>query len=406
MQLKWMLPIVILFYLPCAKLIAGDTGYVRCQAGEGYVYLYQSVDNFQVVANLRCGQKVEIVDPQNNSRVRVRTADGKEGYIPQSGLTASAIGSQQQDMAPAPSPSVSTPEPAPAPAPAASVRLPSAGYSPAAGPRSEERGYSRIEIFGGYSLMLPSSTALQSLNGFPVPIGGETPGTPSQCGFSPCTFLFDFSTPAINPKITKMNGFDSFITVNGNKWLGVDGGISYNRGSINATTNLTSTSCPSGQILVPFGVGCLPGTSPSFNLPITNLFFGGGPRFTYRHRGFEVFGHFLFGYDRTSSNNTASVNGGFTAPASNFFDQTAGNTSHFCVTGGLTQQQSPCQIGNGYEVNNTILSSVAFAAGGGADITLVKHMAVRVQFDVFPTHQNQQYQMNEKLSFGPVISFK
>src|SRR5690349_20277038 len=107
-KLKLPFVIILLWFLSSTNLAATDTGYIRCQAGEGYVYLYQTADNFQVLANLRCGQRVEIIDPQNNDRVRVQTADGKEGYIPQSGLTASAIDPQQE--APGASSTVVMPE--------------------------------------------------------------------------------------------------------------------------------------------------------------------------------------------------------------------------------------------------------------------------------------------------------
>src|ERR1700730_4787352 len=157
MRIKLILPFVgILLFLSGAKLAAAGTGYIRCQAGEGYVYLYQTADNFQVLANLRCGQRVEIVDPQNNTRVKVRTADGKEGYISQSGLAASAMDPQQD--APAASSTVVNPEAASEPAPALSVRIPSpfSGHSGNRASRLEERDYSRIEIFGACSMEIPA----------------------------------------------------------------------------------------------------------------------------------------------------------------------------------------------------------------------------------------------------------
>src|ERR1700676_5376309 len=104
----------IALLLSCAKLTAGDTGSIRCQAGEGYVYLYQSAENFQVLADLKCGQKVEIVEAQNNTMARVRTVDGKEGYIFKTALTAIVSAAQPQGTASSPAPSVVTSQPAPA----------------------------------------------------------------------------------------------------------------------------------------------------------------------------------------------------------------------------------------------------------------------------------------------------
>jgi len=83
--------------LLAANAIAGDTGSIRCQAGESYVYLYQAPDNFQVLANLKCGQNVEIVAAQGSAMVRIRTSDGKEGYISKSEVTAITSATQQPD---------------------------------------------------------------------------------------------------------------------------------------------------------------------------------------------------------------------------------------------------------------------------------------------------------------------
>jgi tetratricopeptide (TPR) repeat protein len=89
---------------------AGDTGSIHCQGGESYVYLYQAPDNFQVLANLKCGQKVEIVAAQNSAMVRIRTNDGKEGYISKSEVTAISSATQQPDT----NSSATNPKPIPA----------------------------------------------------------------------------------------------------------------------------------------------------------------------------------------------------------------------------------------------------------------------------------------------------
>jgi hypothetical protein len=239
MRIKLILPfVIILWFLFSAKLAAAETGYIRCQAGEGYVYLYQTVDNFQVLANLRCGQRVEIVDPQDNARVRVRTADGKEGYIPQSGLTASAI---QQD-APAASSTVVSPEAASAPAPAASVRMPSAfgGYSGNRASGSEEREYSRLEIFGSYSMEIPAPSW----------------GLPSN---------------------TRGMGIDTSASINLNRSLALEGDLGWNRAKAN------------------FG---------GITAIDRSMLFSGGPRYAYRQGRLSVFTHGLFGANRLSASSS------------------------------------------------------------------------------------------------------
>ncbi len=238
MRIKFMLPfVIILLFLSSAKLAAAGTGYIRCQAGEGYVYLYQTVDSFQVLANLKCGQRVEIVDLQTGARVRVRTADGKEGYIPQSGLTPSAIDPQQD--APAASSTASPP------APALSVRIPSAlsGYPGNHASRSEERDYSRIEIFGSYAMEIPAPSW----------------GLPSN---------------------TRGMGIDTSASINLNRWLALEGDLGWNR----ATANFAGITAIDRSML-----------------------FSGGPRYTYRQGRLSVFAHALFGANRLSASSSIPV---------------------------------------------------------------------------------------------------
>ena len=95
--------------------MAGGTGSIRCGADDSYVYLYQTADNFQVLANLKCGQKVEVVNAQSGAMVRVRTSDGKEGYISKSELTA--LVSTAPETTPSFAAQVAEPQPATAQAP-------------------------------------------------------------------------------------------------------------------------------------------------------------------------------------------------------------------------------------------------------------------------------------------------
>jgi Outer membrane protein beta-barrel domain len=241
MRIKLMFPFgAALLLLYSAKPAAADTGHIRCQAGEGYVYLYQTLDSFQVLANLRCGQQVEILDPQNDDRVRIRTDDGKEGYIPRSGLTGGAIDTRQE--APAASSSVVSRQAASVPAPAASVRLPSAfgGYSGNEASGSEERDYSRIEIFGSYSLEIPAPSW----------------GLPSN---------------------TRGTGIDASASINLRRWFAVEGEFGWNR----ATTNFTGITAIDRSML-----------------------FSGGPRYAYRQGRLSVFAHALFGANRLSASSS------------------------------------------------------------------------------------------------------
>jgi outer membrane immunogenic protein len=73
--------LVILSFLSSAKAKADDIAYAYCPLGEGYVFLYDTVTGFQVLANLKCGEKVDVVDTHDKERTKVRTANGKEGYV-------------------------------------------------------------------------------------------------------------------------------------------------------------------------------------------------------------------------------------------------------------------------------------------------------------------------------------
>ena len=154
--------LAVLCLVALANARAGDVGYISCPSGEGYVYLYQSLDSFQVLANLRCGEKVEIIDPRSNVRVKVKTLSGKEGYLPHSAVTASAPGSQQQNqqsLAPpnAPLPSASaTPPISPAQAPQPATELTRALSAQASGRKHiiPRGSHVYIEPMGGFDTAL------------------------------------------------------------------------------------------------------------------------------------------------------------------------------------------------------------------------------------------------------------
>jgi len=103
MRRKLFIGLGILFVLSTATAKADDIAYAYCPLGEGYVFLYDSPTSFQVLANLKCGQKLTVVDARDRDRTRVRTADGKEGYVVKSTITAP----QRQ---PATAPNASTPQ--------------------------------------------------------------------------------------------------------------------------------------------------------------------------------------------------------------------------------------------------------------------------------------------------------
>lgn len=68
---------------PC--VFAGETTPVQCAANDDRVWVYDSLTSFTVELRLKCGVPVEIVS-RVKGYVKIRTSDGKEGYIPDSAL--------------------------------------------------------------------------------------------------------------------------------------------------------------------------------------------------------------------------------------------------------------------------------------------------------------------------------
>src|SRR5690348_4422002 len=97
---KLLITLGMLFLLSTARAKADDFTYAYCPLGEGYVFLYDSVDGFQVLANLKCGQRLTVVDARSKDRIRVRTADGKDGYVVRSSATPVTTDGQRQADAP------------------------------------------------------------------------------------------------------------------------------------------------------------------------------------------------------------------------------------------------------------------------------------------------------------------
>ncbi len=112
---KVLIALGLLCFLSATRAKADDFVYAYCPMGEGYVFLYDTATGFQVLANLKCGQKVTVVGPEGSDRVHVRTADGREGFVPKSSITGALPGTKQQPTA---APNASVPQPPAQPQPA------------------------------------------------------------------------------------------------------------------------------------------------------------------------------------------------------------------------------------------------------------------------------------------------
>lgn len=67
------------------SVFAGETTPVQCAANDDRVWVYDSLTNFTVELRLKCGAPVEVVG-RAKGYVKIKTADGKEGYVPDAAL--------------------------------------------------------------------------------------------------------------------------------------------------------------------------------------------------------------------------------------------------------------------------------------------------------------------------------
>lgn len=150
--------ISILILLCSAVVKADDFVYAYCPLGEGYVSLYDTVVGFQVLADLKCGEELTVVDVSDKDRTRVRTASGKEGYVFKYTITTAPFATQAQAVAP-PSLGNQQPKPRPEGQPKAKSQVqpqPRSLPQPRAEPRAAlpvVRHRAELELFGGYSYM-------------------------------------------------------------------------------------------------------------------------------------------------------------------------------------------------------------------------------------------------------------
>jgi hypothetical protein len=172
-----------------------SAGYVSCPTGEQHVFLYDSVDTFNIVANPKCDEQVTVLGRVDTlgGYLRVRTADGKEGYVPQKQITTVAPAKSRIGIA----------EPPPQPV-AAGQGAPLAGPL-SNGPSSFAYDVPRGELFGGYSYMSADWGNLANRSG--------------------------------------MQGWNGSVGINLNPWLGVEGNVSghYQRTCIGAVGLTCST---------------------------------------------------------------------------------------------------------------------------------------------------------------------
>jgi hypothetical protein len=73
--------VVPLVFLCTLRASAGESGALQCAVNEERVWMYDSLENFNVAAKLKCGEQVEVIG-QENGYVKIRTAGGMVGFVP------------------------------------------------------------------------------------------------------------------------------------------------------------------------------------------------------------------------------------------------------------------------------------------------------------------------------------
>ena len=150
----------VLFLLAGAVIaspaFAGDSATMKCNATQDRIWVYDSLNSFDVSAKLKCGETVEITG-RVKGYVKILAANGTQGYVPDttfpdlppyvdpndaqaSAPIAKRVAPRNAATAPASAPSmasnISAPAPAavPAPAPVAVTVAPSAAPAPTPAP--------------------------------------------------------------------------------------------------------------------------------------------------------------------------------------------------------------------------------------------------------------------------------
>src|SRR5580693_6653302 len=88
-QMKYALVLVgILFVVP-QSAPANTPAYAQCGTYDSYILLYKSIQKFEELGKLHCGESV-VITGQDGGFTQVRTADGRFGWVPTSDLSTTA----------------------------------------------------------------------------------------------------------------------------------------------------------------------------------------------------------------------------------------------------------------------------------------------------------------------------
>jgi hypothetical protein len=202
--------------LAARPAFAGDSATLKCAANQERIWVYDSLNSFDVSAKLKCNETVEIT-ARVKGYVKIRAANGTEGYVPEStfpnlppyvdpndaSANQASLASKVHPRAAihpasvAPATTVAA-IPAPAPAPAYVASAPAAA-APAATIVAQVPAASIPAAVPAHAAALPSATAPESS----VRTVAETspaPVAPVRATAAPTTGVSSPSTPAPGKK--------------------------------------------------------------------------------------------------------------------------------------------------------------------------------------------------------------
>jgi hypothetical protein len=94
LRLSLFLAIGVLGIASAISASGADIETVQCSLNDERVWVYDSLTSLNITAKLKCGDSVEILGHEKGY-IKVRTANGKEGYVPKEVLPKAAIADDQ-----------------------------------------------------------------------------------------------------------------------------------------------------------------------------------------------------------------------------------------------------------------------------------------------------------------------
>jgi hypothetical protein len=87
--MKYSLLLVAILFVAPQSAPANTPAYARCGTYDSYILLYKSVQKFEELGKLHCGESVQIT-AQDGDYSQVQTTDGRLGWVPSSDLSTTA----------------------------------------------------------------------------------------------------------------------------------------------------------------------------------------------------------------------------------------------------------------------------------------------------------------------------